>query len=304
MKAETRLGPELALLALLALLWGSSYLFIKVALRDIPPITLIAVRVAIAAAFLFAVLRWRGEVLPRESGDWRKLFVQACFNSIGAWTVLAWGQQYVSSGLASVLNSTSPLFVFLITFAVTRHESVSARRLAGALIGMAGVVLVIRPQVLSGMGLQVAGSVAALTGALLYAGAAIYGRKLNHLPATVTAAGTMVCATMVLLPMALILDRPWTLSVSPSSAAAAVILAVVCTGLALQIYFRLVRTLGSMGVASQSYLRAGIGVVLAIVVLGERFSAMVAAGLACAIIGVALINTPERRQDGVSRGER
>ena len=293
---------DYALLALLALLWGSSYLFLKIAVVEIPPLTLIAARVTVAAVVLGAVLAGQGKRLPRQG--WGLLFLQSILNSSGAWTLLAWGQQRVGAGLAAVLNSTSPLFVFLITFAVTRHESVSARRLAGALIGMAGVVLVIRPQVLSGMGLQVAGSVAALTGALLYAGAAIYGRKLNHLPATVTAAGTMVCATMVLLPMALILDRPWTLSVSPSSAAAAVILAVVCTGLALQIYFRLVRTLGSMGVASQSYLRAGIGVVLAIVVLGERFSAMVAAGLACAIIGVALINTPERRQDGVSRGER
>ncbi|MCB1481368.1 MAG: DMT family transporter [Rhodobiaceae bacterium] len=304
MKADTRFGVELALLALLALLWGSSYLFIKVALRDIPPFTLIAIRVTIAAIFLLVVMRWHGLSLPHGGADWRRLFIQSFFNSVGAWTVLAWGQQYISSGLASVLNSTSPLFVFLITFAVTRHEPVNGRKLVGALVGMTGVVLVIGPQVLSGIGLQAAGSVAALTGALLYAGAAIYGRNLNHLPATVTAAGTMICASLCLVPVAIVHDRPWTLVISPPSAAAAVTLAVLCTGVALLIYFRLVRTLGSMGVASQSYLRAGIGVVLGIIVLGESFGAMVAAGLACAIIGVALINMPVRERSGFTSAGR
>ena len=127
---------ELALLGLLALLWGSSYLFIKVAVTEIPPVTLIAVRVTIAALFLLAVLSWRNDQLPRDGRTWRMLLVQSFFNSIGAWTLLAWGQQYVDSGLASVLNSTSPIFVFLFTVFITRHEVTSGLKLFGACLGL------------------------------------------------------------------------------------------------------------------------------------------------------------------------
>ncbi|MBL4721104.1 MAG: DMT family transporter, partial [Alphaproteobacteria bacterium] len=101
---KTNLPLEISLLALLAFLWGSSYLLTKIAVGSIPPITLIAVRVSLAAIFLFLILMWKREQLPKDARTWRRLFVQAIFNSIGAWTVLAWGQQYVDSGLSSVLN--------------------------------------------------------------------------------------------------------------------------------------------------------------------------------------------------------
>ena len=290
------LGTELALLALLALLWGSSYLFVKVALEDIPPVTLIASRVSLAALFLLGVMHWRGERLPTDRRTWRMMLVQAVFNSIGSWTILAWGQQYVDSGLASVLNSTSPVFVFFITLAFTRHEAVNTLKLIGACIGIVGVVLIVGIDAINGLGQQVAGQLAALTGAILYAAAAVYGKNFSHLPATVTATGTMIWATVFLVPSSLLLEQPWTLTPSPRSALAALTLAILCTGVALLIYFRLVRTLGSMGVASQSYLRAGVGVMLGVVFLGEQLSAIVGLGVAAAIAGVALINFPFRRQ--------
>lgn len=216
MKPAGRTGPgvELVFLALLALLWGSSYLFIKVAVAEIPPVTLIAARVTIAALFLVIVMAWTGARLPRDGRTWRMLFVQAVFNSIGAWTVLAWGQQYVDSGLASVLNSTSPVFVFLITFLFTRHEATGGLRLLGAGLGIAGVTLIVGFDVLKGLGQQVLAQLAVLLGAILYAGAAIYGRRFSHLPPIVTAAGTMIWATVCLVPLSIAIDRPWTLSPS------------------------------------------------------------------------------------------
>ena len=275
-------------------MWGSSYLFAKVALAEIPPITLVAIRVSVAACFLLVVLAWQGGHLPRDGRTWRMLFVQAVFNSIGSWTLLAWGQQYVDSGLASVLNSTSPIFVFFITLLVTRHESLSLLKLAGACLGVAGVVVIVGFDALSGLGRQVAGQLAALAGAMLYAGAAIYGKRFGHLSATATAAGTMIWASACLVPLSLALEEPWTLHPSGRAIAAAAVLAVFCTGVALLIYFRLVRTLGSMGVASQSYLRAGIGVILGIVFLGEQITLVVGLGLIAAILGVAAINMPGR----------
>lgn len=285
-QSKTNIALELALLGLLALLWGSSYLFVKIAVQTIPPITLIA------AVVLCAVMIWQGQRLPSDKRMWRMLFVQAFFNSIGSWTILAWGQQYVDSSLASVLNSTSPIFVFFITAFVTRHEAVSSRKFVGACLGVVGVVLIVGVDALQGLGHQIAGQLAALGGAFLYAWAAIYGKKFSDLPATVTATGTMICATACLVPLSLLVDQPWTLEPAGRHVLAAVVLGVFCTGGALLLYFRLLKTLGSMGVASQSYLRAGVGVALGIVFLGEHISLITGIGLVLAIVGVAAINAP------------
>ena len=282
---------ELSLLVLLALLWGSSYLFAKIAVTEITPITLVATRVVIASVFLFTVMKLTRQSLPRDPSMWLKFSIQAFFNSIGAWTLLAWGQQFVGAGLASVLNSTAPIFVFLITLCLTRHESVSLMKLFGALVGLIGVIILVGTEALKGFGDQVAGQLACLAGAMLYACAAIYGKQQFHtLSAVSTATGTMICASIVVLPWALIAEHPWTLEPSTKAIAATLMLSVFCTGVALLIYFRLIRTLGSLGVASQGYLRSGIGVLLGIVFLGETISLSIFVGLAAAIAGVAMIN--------------
>ena len=289
------IAVELGFLGLLALLWGSSYLFIKVAVSEIPPVTLIAVRVSIAAIFLLIVMTWRREKFPRDLQTWRKLLVQSFLTSIGAWTVLAWGQQYVDSGLASVLNSTSPVFIYFITLFITRHESLNLTKLVGAVLGLLGVVLIVGVDALAGLGQQVAGQLAAITGAILYACAAIYGKNFSQLPATITAAGTMVWASIILVPASFMLEEPLSLSPSLKAIGATISLSVFCTGIALLIYFRLIKTLGSLGTASQAYLRAGIGVLLGMIFLGEQITPVVGIGLIMAIIGVAAINAPKRK---------
>jgi len=284
------LARELALLGALAVLWGSSYLLIKIAVATIPPITLIAVRVSLAAGFLLVAMRYRRARFPKGWKLWGMLLVQAFFNSIASWPLLAWGQRHVDSGLAGVLNSTSPIFVFFLTALFTRHEAATVWKLAGAVSGVLGVALVMGPQVIGEPGREAAGQLAVLASAVLYAAAAIHGKSFSSIPATVAAAGTMLWATACLVPLSLFVDRPWTLRPSASSILAAVTLGLLGTGLALVIYFRLVRTLGSIGVASNSYLRAGVSVLLVVVVLGERVSAAIGIGLFAIILGVALIN--------------
>jgi drug/metabolite transporter (DMT)-like permease len=140
----------------------------------------------------------------------------------------------------------------------------------------------------------VLGQLACLTGAALYAGAAIHGKRLSHISAAVAAAGTMTWAVIVLVPAAIVLERPWMVVPGIGVAVAVLALSILCTGVALLVYFRLVQTLGSLGVASQSYLRAGVGVLLGTSLLGERLGLALAIGLTAAVLGVALINWPGR----------
>lgn len=281
---------EYALLGLLAGLWGSSYLFAKVALEGIPPLTLAATRVTVAAAVLFLVLRMTRTQLPGDAATWQKLFVQSLLNSTLAWAILAWGQQYVDSGLAGVLNSTSPIFVVLITLVVLRRERVGGWQVFGAFIGFAGVITTIGVDVLHALGRDVLAQLATLFSAFLYALAALHGRALGHLSPLVTSASTTLLAAACLVPVALVIEQPWTTTPPIRSVLAAGALAFFCTAIALLLYFRLLRTLGPMGVTSQSYLRAGFSVLLGMLVLGEKISAAVGIGLAAIILGVMAIN--------------
>jgi drug/metabolite transporter (DMT)-like permease len=281
--------PELALL-LLAVLWGGSYPLTKLALKTIPPFTLVALRVSIAAVLLLVIVWWKQLSIPREARVWGAFFVQACFNSIVSWSLVAYGQQFVPSALAGILNSTSPIFVFLITCMLTRYEAATAQKLLGTIAGLGGVCLILGVEVLRHLGQQVVAQLALVAGALCYAGAAIYGRRFGALPAIMTAAGTMTWAATCLIPVSLVVDQPWKITPSLGSLLAAVALGSFSTAGALMLYFRLVRTLGSMGVASQSYLRAGVSVLLGVMLLGEPFTWSLGVGLAAVVVGVAAIN--------------
>src|SRR5215471_9796077 len=134
---------ELALLLLLATLWGASYSFIKLGVATIPPITLIAFRTLIAGLLLLLIMRWRGISMPVDAATWRRFAFQACFNSVIPWTLIAWAERSVDAGLATILNSAAPIFTFLFTALITRHEQASPRKLLGVVAGMAGICLIV-----------------------------------------------------------------------------------------------------------------------------------------------------------------
>jgi len=166
-QSEINRPKEYLLLILLASLWGSSYLFTRIGLETLPPATLVDMRVTIAATVLLLVVWQRGYKLPTDRATWRNFLIQSFFNSFGAWILVAWGQQYVESGLATVLNSTSPIFVFLLTWLVTKHETVTARKVTGAFVGLAGVILIIGVNALQSLGQQVVAQLAILLSAML-----------------------------------------------------------------------------------------------------------------------------------------
>ncbi|MGB0844696.1 MAG: DMT family transporter, partial [Alphaproteobacteria bacterium] len=205
---------------------------------------------------------------------------------------LAWGQQFIDSGLAAVLNSTTPIFVFLLTFFITKHEQLNWYKFAGVILGLGGVCLIVGVNVLDGLGQQILGQLAALTGAFLYSIGAIYGKKFKGLPPVVTAASIMLISSIVLVPASFILDAPLTLQPTAKAWVCVVLLSVFSTALAFLIYFRLINTLGSLGTTSQGFMRCGIAITLGVVVLGEVVTPTLAIGLAVAVLGVALINLP------------
>ncbi|MGH8664091.1 MAG: DMT family transporter [Burkholderiales bacterium] len=281
-----------ALLGLLSLLWGVSYNFAKVAVETIPPLTLTAARVAIAALLLGAVLRASGVAVFSSRYPWRLLIIQAAMINIVPWSLSAWAAQTIDSGLVAVLNSTSPIFAFFITWAITRHESTTGAKLAGALAGLAGVVLIVGVGVVSDIGGQVPQQLACVLGAILFGIAAVHGRRFDALPPLVPATLTLIVGAAVLMPLSLVIDRPWSLAPSRSSLIAAGCLAVFSTAAALYLYYRILGTLGSIAAASQSYLRIVVGVALGIVFLGESLTLERLAGIVLILAGVIAMTRP------------
>jgi drug/metabolite transporter (DMT)-like permease len=286
---------ELALLLVLATLWGASYAFIRIAVQSIPPLTLMAARTLIAAGLLAALLHVRRVPLPRTRAAWQQFAVQAALNSVLPFTLLAWAQREVGAGLAAILNSCAPLFVFLGTWAWGRQESVTWPRLLGVVIGLAGTGLVLGDAALHEAGDRLLPQLAIVLATVCYAGAAIYGRHFQGMNPATPAAGSLLCGAVVLLPASIAIDRPWTLSSSSASVLALLALSVFSTALALVIYFRLIATLGSVATTAQAYLRVLIAAAIGVLFLGESLAPTAWIGLGCVVLGVAAMNLPVRR---------
>ncbi|TKB57180.1 MAG: EamA/RhaT family transporter, partial [Mesorhizobium sp.] len=207
-KTDTRI--ELVLLVVLAVLWGASYSFIKIGVATFPPVTLIAARTLIAGGILFALIRWRGLALPGDAASWRRFAFQACLNSVVPFTLIASAERSLDAGLATILNATSPIFTFLLTALITRHEPATVRKLFGVAAGIAGICLVVGAPALGGLGQQLLPQLAVVAATICYAGAAVFGRGFRGLDPMVPAAASMLCGAAMLIPLSLAFDKPWT----------------------------------------------------------------------------------------------
>jgi drug/metabolite transporter (DMT)-like permease len=191
-----------------------------------------------------------------------------------------------------ILSSTSPIFTFFLTWAITRHEPATARKLFGVVAGLTGICLIVGAGALSGIGKDLLAQFGLLAAAFSYSCAAIFGRSFDNLDPIVPSAFTVMFASIVLVPVSLVVDRPWTISPSVASLVALAALSVFSTALAYVIYFWLLKTLGSIGVTSQSYLRIPIGVLFGVVFLGETLLTSTWIGLACVMVGVVAMTLP------------
>lgn len=279
------------LLLTLAGLWGGSFLFNGIAVQALPVLTIVLARVALAALILFIVLRMSGAGLPGGRAVWGAFLGMGLLNNAVPFTLIVAGQVHLASGVASILNATTPLFGVLLAHGLTRHERLTTGRLAGVLAGMAGVaVMVGLPRSVPGPGIDPVAALMCLGAALSYACAGLFGRRFKAMGIAPlqTATGQLTASSLILLPVALVMDRPWALALPGTGPLAAVIaLATVSTALAYVIYFRLLASAGATNLSLVTLLIPVMAVLLGVGVLDEVLLPRHLAGMA--LIGIGLL---------------
>jgi drug/metabolite transporter (DMT)-like permease len=279
------------LLVTLGGLWGGSYFFGKVALAQLPPFTVAVGRLGIAAAVLHVVVRAAGYAMPGSCRAWRAFWVMGLLNNAIPMSLILWGQTRIGSGLAAILNASTPLFTVLLAHLFTRDERMTARKIGGVLFGLAGVAVMIGADALGGLNGGLLAQLAMLGAAISYACAGIFGRRFAGTPPLVTAAGQVTASSLTLLPLSLIVDRPWLLPPPGAQTWAAVTgLALLCTALAYVIYFRILATSGASNLLLVTLLMPVTAVLLGITMLGEHVEPRQAVGMALITAGLATID--------------
>jgi drug/metabolite transporter (DMT)-like permease len=281
------------LLLALACCWSSTYPLTKIGLGSFPPITFISARSLIAAAFLFVILRMRGIRMPTDRKAWKLFAQQQTINSTFPFLLITWAQQYVPASSTVVLASTTPIFAFLITWGITRHEPSTLLKLAGAILGLAGTAVIVGLDALSSLDTNIFAEIVILLATISFACATIFGLRLADYDPMVVAAGSLLYGGLILLPFALLIDHPWTLRPTAEALAATVAMGIFSSALGLMLFYMCLTRLGTLTTNAQGYLRIPIGVGLSVLLLGEAVPANLALGLVLVMAGVAAMTIPK-----------
>jgi drug/metabolite transporter (DMT)-like permease len=283
-------GRDWLLLLALSLLWGGSFFFSEVALAELGPFTVVLGRVGLAAVALVGFVYLSGRRLPAAPGIWGAFLVMGALNNLIPFSLIVWGQVHIDSGLAAILNATTPLFTVALAHLLARDERLSPNRLIGVGLGLSGVAVLVGPAVLDELGVQGLAQLAVLGAALCYACAGIYGRRFKALPPAVAAAGMVTCSAVMILPIALVVERPWTVSPGALAWGAVLGLSLLSTALAYLIYFRILAAAGATNLLLVTFLIPVSALLLGALVLGERPEASAVAGLALIFAGLAAVD--------------
>ncbi|MEM9146679.1 MAG: DMT family transporter [Pseudomonadota bacterium] len=281
------------MLLALSVLWGGSFLFVGIAVADLPPFTIVLLRVGLAAAALLVALRIAGHSVPTAPALWLAFLGMGLLNNAIPFSLIVWGQTQIASGLASILNATTPVFGVLVAHWMTADERLSGMKLAGVILGFSGVAVMIGWDALGGLGVAVLAQVAILGAALSYAFAGVFGRRFRAMgvPPMVTAFGQVSASTLLLAPLAFGLEQPWTLPVpSIESIAAIGGLAVLSTAMAYVLYFRILEAAGATNLLLVTFLIPPSAILMGWAALGERLDVRDFAGLALILAGLAAID--------------
>jgi drug/metabolite transporter (DMT)-like permease len=289
--ANTMGASEWALLLLLALLWGASFFFQKKVLLELEPLTLVFGRLALAAIALNAIVLLTGFRFGALRGHWRGMWLMAAFNNAIPFCLFAWSQTRITSGLAAIFNATAPLFTVLAAHFLTKDERLTARKIAGVICGIFGVVIILSPDVLAGPRGSIAGQLACVIAAICYSFAGIYARRFREIPSNVLAGVQATLAALMVLPLALIVEHPWRLAMPGARTWAALAgVGLLSTAAAHAIYFRLLARVGATNTIIVTFLIPVSALLLGTLLLHEPLKSRQLEGMACIFVGLAIID--------------
>ena len=286
-------GSDWLIMLVLAVIWGGAFFFIGVAVRHVPPLTYVWLRVTIAAVALWIFVKARGGSLDLPRQVWGSIVLLAILNNALPFTLFGWGQTHIASGLASILNATTPIWGVLVAHFFTVDERMTSRKIAGVLLGFGGVATMIGPSLLSDIGSGALAQLACVGAALSYAFAGVWARRFKRLgisPLSITT-GQLTAAAIVMLPVSMLAEHPWTRALPPMSAWAAITaLAVLCTAFGYVLYFKLIDGAGATNAMLVTLLVPPVAILLGSLFLGETLAPQDFAGLALIALGLAAID--------------
>ena len=284
---------EWLLLTILSIVWGGSFFFVGVAVEALPPLTIVALRVSLAALALLAIIHFTGLRLPTSPKIWGAFVFMGILNNVIPFTLIVWGQTHIASGLASILNATTPLFTIIAAHFLTRDEKMTGPKIIGVIIGFAGVVVMIGLEALGGVGNSVGAQLAILGAAISYSLAGIFGRRFaqSGIKPVVTATGQVTASSLLLIPLAVLFDKPFTLPMPGIEIWSAVLgLALISTAFAYILYFRILSTAGATNLLLVTLLIPVSAILLGTTVLGEQLELKHAVGMGLISIGLFTID--------------
>lgn len=286
-------SADWGVIMLLSLLWGGAFFMIELGLRGFPPNTLVFLRMALAVPPMLLILKIMGHHMPRDRQSWQRLFVLGAINAAFPFILFFWGQTRIESGLASILNATTPLWGVVTAHFLTKDEKAAPARVIGVLLGLAGIIVMVGTEALGGISGSVLAQLACLAATLLYALAAVYARTLSQTTMTplVIATGQVVTAAIIMLPVMLMVDQPWALpSAGWDAWAGALGLAIPSTAIAYFFYFRLIDRAGASNAMLVAFIMPVVAIILGVVALGETVEAKEIAGAVLIALGLIAID--------------
>lgn len=281
---------DILMLVALSIIWGGSFFFIEVLVDHLPPLTIVTLRVGLATIALWGIVLAMKLPLPKTWEHWSALFIVAIVNNVLPFSLIVWGQTQISSGLASIFNATTPFFTVLVAGALLVDERITKPKIIGVIIGLFGTVILIGPTALKGMTGSMLGQLAVMGAAISYACAGAYSRRFKTwgLSPLIIATGQVTMATLILLPITLIVDKPWIDFFMPFEAIWAIAgLAFFSTVIAYILYFRLLASAGATNAALVTFLIPISAILLGVTILGETFTGLQAIGMS--FIGLGLL---------------
>ncbi|MBX4905870.1 MULTISPECIES: DMT family transporter [Rhizobium] len=276
------------LLVLLGLIWGGSFFFARIAVQHVPPLTLVFLRLLLAALALHVYIAGRLDIYSIFKARWREFLILGVINNVLPHALIFFGQTRIGAGLAAILNATTPIWTVLIANYLTSDEKLSSAKIAGCLVGLLGTIVLVGPGISAGSEAALWALLFPVLAAVSYGFAATYGKRFKGVPAAVTAAGQLTASSLIALPLSLLADRPWALTIPPLEVLLAILaLALLSTAFAYILYFRVIATAGATNASLVTLLVPPSAILLGVLFLRERLSLSEFAGMA--LIGFGLV---------------